>query len=197
MTVSLSAQVSPAHSGRKAQVVSGDTVSVLMVRKVQPGCEDAFWALEGEIEAEVSQFPGFLTVSHLPTELGETEFMTVLQFDSVQSLTRWQDSEIRDRLLDKTDALVEGDVRRKSVTGLEGLFDAPPVARPQRYKMTIVLVAVILSLILTLRPLVAMAIGEVPPMLQTAVVVIVQVILMTYVVMPFVTKLLSGWLYRR
>jgi len=182
---------------QKAQVVSGDTVSVLMVRKIVKGFEEAFWRLEAEIEAEVKQFPGFLTVNHLPTAADGNEYMTVLQFDSVESLIEWQTSEVRQRLLDRADALVEGIVRRKSVTGLEGLFDAPPVARPPRYKMTLVLIVVILGLILTLKPLVAMAIVNAPPLLQTAAVVVIQVIIMTYLVMPAVTKLLAGWLYRR
>ncbi|HEB27278.1 MAG TPA: hypothetical protein ENI05_05805 [Porticoccus sp.] len=197
MTVPLADKAQNPLTHRQAQVVSGDTVSVLMVRKITPGFENSFWLLEDEIEAEVGQFPGFLTVTHLSTSVGENEFMTVLQFESVESLANWQASDIRQRLLDRSDALVEGGVRRASVTGLEGLFDAPPVARPRRYKMTLVLIAVILSLMLALRPLVTLWMGDFPPLIQTVVVVVVQVVLMTHLVMPVVTKILASWLYRR
>lgn len=190
--------VKPLHAqaDRKTRVVSGDSVSVLMVRTIKPGLEKEFWALEAEMEAAVAGFPGFSTVSHLPTAASENEFMTVLQFDSVENLARWQESRARDELLERVDALVEGDVRRKSVTGLEGLFETSPMASPKRYKMTIVLTGVILGMILTLRPLVALAIGDMPPLIQTVAMVVIQVSLMMYLVMPLVTRLLSGWLYR-
>ena len=184
------------RSGRKARVVAGNSVSVLMVRKIKPGCESRFWSLESEIEAAVSRCAGFLGVSHLPTAGGSNEYMTVLQFDSVANLSRWQDSSDRRKLLEQADALVQGDVRRRSVSGLEGLFDAAPLPQPRRYKMTLLLIVVILTMLLLLRPLVALALGDIAPTLQMAATVVVQVVLMTYWVMPGLTRLLRGWLYR-
>ena len=128
---------------KPAQLVAGATVSVLLVRTVKRGCEDAFWALEREIEAELERVPGFLTVNHFPTRQGdEGEYLTVLQFDSVDSLVAWERSEARQRFLERAQELVVGDIRRKHISGLEGLFEGSASRHPPRYKMVLVLVAV-------------------------------------------------------
>ena len=40
-------------------------------------------------------------------------------------------------------------------------------------------------------------VGDAPQFVRTLVIVVLQVGLMTYVIMPRVTKLLAGWLFKR
>lgn len=63
--------------------------------------------------------------------------------------------------------------------------------------MVIVLVAVISSLLATVLPLIQLATEDLHPALRLVIGVSIMVVLMTYVVMPAVTRLLRPWLYRK
>lgn len=181
-----------------AQIVSGESVSVLIARKVQKGFEEQFWALEKELFDEVEKIPGFLTVNHFPTTAGEdNEYVSVLQFDGIEALLRWERSEARNRILEDIQEMLEYEPRRKSITGLEGMFMSATQAGPPRWKMSLVLSVVIFLMIILLRPLVNQVLPGVPSMLQMFVTISVQVPLLTYLVMPQLTKALSSWLYKK
>ncbi len=181
-----------------AKIVSGETVSVLIARKVKKGSEQRFWELEKELFDEVARLPGFLTVNHFPTTAGEEgEYVSVLQFESVEALLRWERSDARNNILNEIQHVLEYEPRRKSITGLEGMFESSVQVGPPRWKMTLVLIAVIVTLIAVIKPLVAALLPALGGLLQTLVIISIQVPVMTYLVMPTLTKLLSSWLYKR
>jgi antibiotic biosynthesis monooxygenase (ABM) superfamily enzyme len=181
-----------------AKIVSGESVSVLIARKVKEGCEQEFWHLEKALFAEVAKLEGFLSVNHFPTAEGEdNEYVSVLQFDSIDALLRWERSDARNNILADIQQVLEYEPRRKSITGLEGIFSSQVQAGPPRWKMSVVLVAVIFCLLVLIRPIVNSALPDLPVWLQTFITVGVQVPLLTYVVMPWLTKQLSTWLYKK
>ena len=181
-----------------ARIVSGESVSVLIARKVKPGCEQQFWTLEQRLFDEVGKMPGFLTVNHFPTTAGEEgEYVSILQFDSVEALLRWERSDTRAEILEELSAVLEYEPRRKSITGLEGMFEVSVPMGPPRYKMSLVLVVVIFSSIAVIKPLVNYVAPFLEGLWQTLVIIGIQVPIMTYLVMPTVTRLLSGWLYKK
>lgn len=181
-----------------AQIISGESVSVVIARKIKAGCENEFWALEKKLFAEAARCPGFLTVNHFPTTGGEEgEYVSILQYDSVEHLLAWEKSPVRNELLGEINQVLEYEPRRKSITGLEGMFDSPVPVGPPRYKMMIVMVAIIFGLFILLEPLMGRFLSGAPKLLQTFVLIVVQVGIMTYWVLPTVTKRLSAWLYRR
>jgi antibiotic biosynthesis monooxygenase (ABM) superfamily enzyme len=179
-----------------AQSGAKETASLLVVRKIKAGCEEKFWQLEDDIQADVSQFKGFVAVSHMPTDgENEREYFSIVQFDSAENLIEWERSELRKHHLQRIDELLEGEIRPRRVSGLEDLFrseDKP--AGPARYKMVIVLIVVIFSMLAVLRPLSVWLFGDLNDVVRTLLVVATQVPLMTYFVMPFLTRLLGGWL---
>ena len=95
----------------------------------------------------------------------------------------------------------------KKLTGLEFWFtpylkdeSSPrvPINPPPRYKMVIVTIPVISILLLTLVPQIRILTEmlSIPYVIGLVIAIIILVLLMTYVIMPLLTKLLRSWLYK-
>jgi antibiotic biosynthesis monooxygenase (ABM) superfamily enzyme len=65
---------------------------------------------------------------------------------------------------------------------------------PPQYKMAIVMTGVIFVLLNILVPVIRQLTTGLPNLLSTLVGVVIMVLLMTYVIMPLLTKLLRPWL---
>jgi antibiotic biosynthesis monooxygenase (ABM) superfamily enzyme len=74
-----------------------------------------------------------------------------------------------------------------------------PVRPPPRYKMVIVTIPVISILISTLIPQIHILTGmlSIPPQIRLVIAITISVLLMTYVIMPLITKLLKPWLFKK
>ena len=84
------------------------------------------------------------------------------------------------------------------MTGLEFWFDLPSVAVtlvPSRHKMALVLMIVVYTLVLTLGTLMQPILQEFPFWKKLLFIIPLQVVLMTYLVMPAITRLLKTWIY--
>ena len=68
---------------------------------------------------------------------------------------------------------------------------------PPRYKMAIVVTGIIFVLVSILLPQIRLLTVGLPLLLSTLVGVATMVLLMTYVIMPSVTKLLRPWLSKK
>jgi len=85
------------------------------------------------------------------------------------------------------------------VTGLETWFDLPevPAAKtPSPHKMALVLIVVVFVLVWALNLLLGPVMAGWPLPLRVLTIATIQVLLMTYLVMPRVTRLLKPWLFR-
>jgi uncharacterized protein len=135
----------------------------------------------------------------------EPEYVIIFRFNNYDNLRKWENSSIRNEWLRKGRELVEADPDVQKLTGFEFWFtpyskkssDLTPVISPPRYKMVIVTVPVISLLLLTLVP----QIHFVTEMLfisysiRFVIAITITVILMTYLIMPLLTKLLRPWLF--
>jgi uncharacterized protein len=84
------------------------------------------------------------------------------------------------------------------VTGFELWFDLPVVPvtyAPSMQKMAVVMVVVVYVLVLVLNILLAPNIADFTFWQKLLVTTLMQVILMSYLLMPRVAKLLKNWLY--
>jgi len=92
---------------------------------------------------------------------------------------------------------VAGPMRTQVLTGLESWFTLPaqPGAPPPAYKMAVLTWAAIFPLITPMVVASAPLIGPLPLARRLAVTTLVTVSLMTWVVMPRLTRLLRRWLY--
>lgn len=174
------------------------SVTVSISRKVKRGCEADYerW-ISGVVDA-ASTYPGHQGTSVLrPSPQTNHEYVIIYRFDSYSNCRTWEQSQLRQQWLQQLEGLTEGEARTQRGTGLEFWFDLPelPAAKPAPNKMALVLIAVVYVLIMGLNLTFAPWLEPMPLWLRTLCVVVVQVLLMTYLVMPRVTRLLQDWLY--
>ncbi|MBL4744265.1 MAG: antibiotic biosynthesis monooxygenase, partial [Cycloclasticus sp.] len=136
-----------------------------------------------------------------PSDKTGGEYVLIVGFDSYEHQKLWEDSTQRQLFIDELDEkeLIEGCTKIKKVSGLEFWFTLPEVpthAAPNRHKMALVLIIVVFSLLFAINLIFGQWLTALPLALKLAVMVTGQVLLMTYFVMPLVTRLLKGWLYR-
>lgn len=175
-------------------------VTVSISRRVKVGCEAAYeeW-ISGVVEA-ASTYPGHLGTNVLrPGPATNYEYVIIYRFDSYTHCQTWENSDLRRQWLGKLSELVEGEATTQRGTGLEFWFDLPelpPHKAASPAKMALVLIVVVYILVMAINLvfeplLVGLSLWE-----RTLFVVITQVLLMTFWVMPRVTKLLKRWLFK-
>lgn len=182
--------VDPEHTG---------PVTVTVARRARDGKEPEYEAWVRGICEAAQRFKGHLGVQVLrPSPRTDNEYVIIYRFDSFEHARAWERSDERARYLSELDELVEGETRVNKVTGLEVWFDLPEVpanVHPSQHKMALTLIGVVFSLLIILNVLLAPVLGEMHWVPRLLIVVILQVLLMTYIVMPRVTRLLKRWLY--
>ncbi len=179
--------------------MSGEPVTVIVTRTAKAGKVAEFeqW-MEGIIHAAM-KFQGFAGINVIrPQDPARPEYVIIFHFDTYENLARWENSPERREWAERGRSVVEGEPKIERRTGLEFWFTpSPGTPPPQRHKMVIVLVAVISSLLATVLPLIQLATEDLHPVLRLVIGVAIMVLLMTYVVMPAITRLLRPWLYRK
>jgi len=176
-------------------------VTVSISRRVKAGCEQAYedW-ISGVVEA-ASTYPGHLGTNVLrPGPATNHEYVIIYRFDSYAHCQTWETSYLRQQWLEKLHDLVVGEATTKRGTGLEFWFDLPELpthkaASPK--KMALVLIVVVYVLVMAINILFQPILDQLPFFLRILFVVVTQVLLMTFLVMPRVTKLLKNWLFKQ
>ncbi|HEX5805026.1 MAG TPA: antibiotic biosynthesis monooxygenase [Macromonas sp.] len=148
------------------------------------------------------RFPGHRGVNVIRPTPGSTLYTVTVRFDSVQHAEDWFESTARKTLIDDVQALLARDEQRETVTGLEFWFSPEPGPKAaKRYKQFLLTLSVIYPLTLVLPIPIHWLAQQLPWLLgnfylERLTVAACVVGLMTYVVMPRVTRLASHWLYR-
>ena len=162
------------------------------------------------ISKEVSRQEGSMGIDIIRPSDNESnpEYVIIFRFNNYYNLTRWENSSIRNAWLQKGRDLVVADPDVQKFTGLEFWFTpyfkkksssliplSPP---PPRYKMVIVTIPVISILLLTLVPQIHILtqILLIPYPIRLTIALTIIVILVTYLIMPLLTKLLGLWLFK-
>jgi antibiotic biosynthesis monooxygenase (ABM) superfamily enzyme len=122
----------------------------------------------------------------------------IFKFDHVSNLRLWEDSEERNRWLERIEPLVEGEARRQVVTGLETWFTLPgqrTLTPPARHKMAVVTWLAVYPLITAIFLFGGPLLLELPLGLRTLLITALMVPAMTYLIMPGMARLFRRWLY--
>ena len=180
-------------------------VTVAITRRVRPEDELLMqaWVHAGTSMAE--RFPGFLGTGWVRPAADSEDWHMLYRFDSPESLSRWEGSPERTRWLRSAQDLVEH-TRIEHRTGIEGWFDEPrersvddpaaPPAAPPRWKQACVIWLAFFPTNLLFTWLLLPVTGAWPLPLRVLAMTLLLTPLMTYLVLPQVTRWLQPWLSR-
>ena len=180
-----------------------EPVTLVVTRRVKPGCEAAYEAWLTQLQAQAHGLPGYLGVStQRPAPGGPREYVSVIRFASLAHLQAFEASDLRRRTLTEVAHLVEADARWQQLTGLEFWFTPPPgtvVPQPARGRMALLMIAVVFGLVLSIGAAVNAAAAllpvAVPAPLRLLLTITLEVLLMTYWLMPQLARRLARWIY--
>ncbi len=175
-------------------------VTTVVRRRVRPDRRDDDEAWLHRLLADAEHLDGFLGADVHPPPRGspELEYTSVFRFADVEHLRAFERSDLRRRALADVADLVEADAVWDTHTGLELWFDPPPgtvVAQPVRWRMALLLGVVVYVLVLVFGVIAGAVLRGWPFPLRLAVVIAVEIVLMTYVLLPWLTRRLRRWIY--
>ncbi len=150
--------------------------------------------------ADATSVPGYLGAEvHRPAPGADVpEYTSVFRFASVDDLEAFERSDLRQRYFAEVVDYVAADAVWERHTGLEMWFEPPPgtvVPQPIRWRMALVLGSVVYLLVLVFGTVAGALLGGVPFPLRLALVIAVEIVLMTYVILPWLTTRLRTWIY--
>ena len=184
----------------KTQPPKHEPVSVVISKIVKSNRIHDYEAWIKEINYEVKQFDGFLGVDVIrPTDHDKPEYVAILRFDTYDHLKQMQESPIIVALVEKSRDMVLGKSHEQKASGMELWFTLPDknalMPKPARYKMVIISSVIIYVLILAINITLGPLINKLPAYLGFPISIVVMSWLLTYPIMPLVTRLFDFWLY--
>jgi hypothetical protein len=181
-----------------------DPVTVVITRRVKAGREADYEAWLQRLQSDARGLSGYLGVTTQRPAPGTREYVSVLRFASLAALRDFERSELRAKYLAEVADFVEADAAWKELTGLEFWFTPPPgtvVPQPSRPRMALLMIAVVFTLVLVIGTAVnavfAMLPFATPYPLRLLVTITIEVALMTWWLMPLLTRRLANWIYPR
>ncbi len=170
-------------------------LTVVVTWPVRKGREKEFEAWRHEIASAALQFPGHMGVNVIRPSGTEREYVVIFRFDTYEHLRAWQESDIRRELLKKAEPFRETQPSYRLESGLEYWFTPPGVpTSPPRWKMALITVVGVWPASMLVPWLLTPLIRGLPSALQTLLVAVGIVILLTWGIMPLLVKILKRWL---
>jgi antibiotic biosynthesis monooxygenase (ABM) superfamily enzyme len=182
-------------------------VTVAITRRAESAreAEMAAWVRAGLTLAE--GFPGFLGGGWVRAGADRDEWHMLYRFSGPDTLAHWEDSSQRRWWLSSAQGLVEH-TRVERRTGIEGWFDPPaqsnvtelatasPPQRPTppRWKQAVTIWVCFFPLSLLGNVILRATIPAAPLVVRILVLTLAQTPVMTYLLLPWITRRLSGWL---
>jgi antibiotic biosynthesis monooxygenase (ABM) superfamily enzyme len=174
-------------------------VTIVVRRRIRAGRESAY---EQRLEALLrgaAALPGYLGAQIArPAPGAAPEYTSVFRFDTLDNLRAFEESPLRRAFLADVAPLSEMPAQWKQMTGLEFWFTPPAgalVPQPSRWRMCVLLIVVVYLMVLSIGSLVGWGLRGWPFELRLLVTIIIEVILMTYLLMPRLTRWLARWIY--
>ena len=165
---------------------------------VKNGKEKEFEQWAHEITEAGRHFEGHLGSNWIRSS--NRDYTVVIKFLDIEDAHKWLNSSIRKRLLKKVIPLVIEFKPNKfqNVTGLETWFTLPGSATikpPPRWKMVIATMIGIYPIGLVYQAYLVGYFRDIPLLLRPVALSLILTPVLTYVIMPQLTKLLRSWLY--
>lgn len=166
-------------------------------RHARPGQEAAYEAMVREMFAIMQSARGFLGADILPPEEAGGAYQVIVRFASEADLQQWDASTARAAMHLKMRAVAEDEPEYRRLSGLEAWFTqavVPATMHPPRVRMAIVTWLGIFPTVSLVLWFIAPLLGSLPFLLRTGLMTALVVVVMTWGVMPRLTKFMRGWL---
>jgi antibiotic biosynthesis monooxygenase (ABM) superfamily enzyme len=180
--------------------MNSESVTTVITRKVRPDRVDEFelWLSEGTPIAR--GFEGFLGRDIIrPSDHSHPEYVIIMRFDSYEHLRTWLESRDRHDWLEESKRLAEEETHIVQASGMELWFTLPNRdgggSRPPKYKLTALTILAIYPLVVTSSFFLVPQLTDLHPLFSTLISVSIISALMSYLVMPWITKIFAFWLY--
>lgn len=174
-------------------------LTVVVSRRVKKGQETAFEKLSSQMTERAAKFPGYLGATMFrPSSPDDPEYRIVFKFRDRETLTAWEESQERAELLEQIESLLVKPSEREVTSGIVTWFSLPgqnPVKPPPKWKMTFVSWLALYPAVTLVFVLFGDLLAQIPLLLRTMAVTIVVMVLMSYVLMPRMTKWFAFWLF--
>lgn len=173
---------------------AAEPVQVAILRRVRKGRESEFESRLREFFGAAAREPGVCDVQLIRPITGSDsrEYGIIRSFRSEEDMQRFYESDLYRRWQEAVRPLVEGEVRRQPIHGLEAFFrGAPP---PPRWKMAVVTWLAVNPAVYLSSEGVSAAFGTLPPLVNLLLINALVVSLLTWMLMPLFTRLGRSWL---
>jgi hypothetical protein len=191
--------VSGPRPARQHRVENDEPVTVVFSWRAKPGKENEFAEWARGVTSAAAHFPGNLGAMVIHEE-GSRDFHIIVQFVNQEALQRWLNSRERTRWHEKARDIADARTAVQQRTGLETWFYVPAhagetVKPPPRWKQWLVSLIAVYPLVLLFQAFIVPRVADWPLWAKAAMFPLIILTLMTYVVMPIVSRLLRRWLY--
>jgi antibiotic biosynthesis monooxygenase (ABM) superfamily enzyme len=172
-----------------------EPVTAVASFRLAPGNQARYAEFHRLLVDRLTTFPGFLRCEAFPPIPGvQDETVVVLAFDSRQHLDDWLESDARQRTLAEIDPYLEGDRTINVVGGFAGWFGRPGMARVKTWKQASVVLLGILPISLAITAIRRWLAPDMDWVLGVVVGNVLGVIALSWLLMPWLTRLFAGWL---
>lgn len=176
------------------------TVHVAITRIVKHGCEEDFEEAIRKFFAQSAVSPGVLGAQLIRPIPGTTDrtYGIIRSFASADERDAFYRSESFAEWQQTVQPLVDGDCQRRQLHGLEAFFADPGVVNhPPRWKMAITTWLGVWPTVFIVSELLGPYLRPLPGVVATGAATSVVVVILAWLVMPFLTRLLRPWLRAR
>jgi antibiotic biosynthesis monooxygenase (ABM) superfamily enzyme len=189
--------------------LAGDAVEQQVVRpgaewvtlvssvRLRPGSEQSHLTLHEEAVEEARRLGGLVRdeVVSAASDM-QDDTVALLTFATRADLQRWLDSEPRRRILRAMEGLAEGDRTVNVVGGFAGWFHSGGAPSTKRWKQATVVIIGLVPVACVVSLAREAFLPGVPMPWSSALSTVVNVGILTWGVMPWLTRALAGWLAR-
>lgn len=147
---------------------------------------------------KAKKYNGFKGKYVVPPKKNDGEYIVVFQFDNIDNLTLWMESNDRLEEIEKLKELVVEEMELNYEEGIDFWFTTPEmkVQGPPKWKMAIITWIAVYPMVIALLYFYGALFPTLVLPLKVLLVTLTLVPLLTWVLMPNLTKLFKSWIFK-
>lgn len=173
-------------------------ITAIVHRRIKEGCEAQFRDAMRQFMEFTQGVPGHLGMQIMLPAAGGRDYTVVSRFTNQAARDAFIGSSEYRAWMTRLGVMTDGDPRINELAGLEGWFlhgDAPTLPPPPKAKMAISTFIGVYFVTTCLTLLLGSSLAGLPLLLRNLIMSAIVVSFLTWLVMPFITRLLHFWLF--